>query len=123
MDVVTRVKVKAIADGAAAAPFDIAPRDGDQRSEGRRRARRGAAARIAARQPDARRQQSVSRDARRAAARGREYEFEFHHSGKVIHDAGDHVFYISARANWYPAFGLDSPITTCSSAIRAISTW
>ena len=37
---------------------------------------------------------------------GRDYEFEFHHSGKVIHDAGDHVFYVSARGNWYPASGL-----------------
>jgi hypothetical protein len=37
---------------------------------------------------------------------GRDYEFEFHHSGKVIYDAGDHVFYVSARANWYPASGL-----------------
>jgi len=26
---------------------------------------------------------------------GREYEFEFHYSGKVIHDAGEHVFYVS----------------------------
>jgi len=33
---------------------------------------------------------------------GREYEFEFHHSGTVIHDAGDHVYYVSARGNWYP---------------------
>ncbi len=37
---------------------------------------------------------------------GRDYEFEFHHAGNVIHDAGDHVFYVSARANWYPAAGL-----------------
>ena len=36
---------------------------------------------------------------------GREYEFEFHHSGKVILDAGDRVFYVSARGNWYPAQG------------------
>ena len=36
---------------------------------------------------------------------GREYEFEFHHSGKVIHEAGDHVFYVSSRGNWYPANG------------------
>ena len=36
---------------------------------------------------------------------GREYEFEFHHSGKVIHEAGDHVFYVSSRGNWYPASG------------------
>ena len=36
---------------------------------------------------------------------GREYEFEFHHSGKVIHDAGDHVYYVSSRGNWYPTNG------------------
>ncbi len=36
---------------------------------------------------------------------GREYEFEFHHSGKVIHDAGENVFYVSSRSNWYPATG------------------
>jgi hypothetical protein len=36
---------------------------------------------------------------------GREYEFEFHYSGKVIHDAGEHVFYVSARGTWYPASG------------------
>jgi hypothetical protein len=37
---------------------------------------------------------------------GRDYEFEFRHAGKVIYEAGDHVFYVSARANWYPASGL-----------------
>jgi hypothetical protein len=36
---------------------------------------------------------------------GREYEFEFHHSGKVIYEAGDRVFYVTARGNWYPANG------------------
>jgi hypothetical protein len=36
---------------------------------------------------------------------GREYEFEFHHSGKVIHDAGDRVYYVSSRGNWYPTNG------------------
>ena len=33
---------------------------------------------------------------------GREYEFEFHHNGKVILDAGDRVLYVAARGNWYP---------------------
>lgn len=33
---------------------------------------------------------------------GRTYEFEFHHTGKVIVDAGDRVFYVAARGNWYP---------------------
>jgi hypothetical protein len=37
---------------------------------------------------------------------GRDYEFEFHYSGKVIHDAGEHVFYVSARGTWYPASGM-----------------
>ena len=37
---------------------------------------------------------------------GKEYEFEFRHSGKVIHDAGDRVFYVSARGSWYPTHGL-----------------
>jgi hypothetical protein len=37
---------------------------------------------------------------------GRDYEFEFHHSGKVMIDAGDRVFYVAARGNWYPMHGL-----------------
>ena len=36
---------------------------------------------------------------------GREYEFEFRHSGNVIHDAGEHVYFVSSRSNWYPASG------------------
>ncbi len=39
-------------------------------------------------------------------AAGREYEFEFHHSGKVILDAGDGVYYVTARGAWYPTHGL-----------------
>jgi hypothetical protein len=39
-------------------------------------------------------------------AAGREYEFEFRHTGNVIHDAGDRVLYVTARGNWYPAHGL-----------------
>jgi hypothetical protein len=37
---------------------------------------------------------------------GRAYEFEFRYAGKVIHDAGDRVYYVSARGNWYPTQGL-----------------
>jgi hypothetical protein len=37
---------------------------------------------------------------------GREYEFEFHHSGKVIADGGDRVFFVTARGNWYPVHGM-----------------
>ena len=38
---------------------------------------------------------------------GRSYEFEFHHSGKVIQDAGDRVLYVTARGTWYPVHGLN----------------
>ena len=37
---------------------------------------------------------------------GRTYEFEIHHSGKIIRDAGDRVYYVGARGNWYPTHGL-----------------
>jgi Peptidase family M1 domain len=36
---------------------------------------------------------------------GRAYEFVFHHGGRVIYAAGDRVFYVSARGNWYPTHG------------------
>lgn len=39
---------------------------------------------------------------------GHEYEFEFHHSGKVIEEAGDRIFYVTARGNWYPSSGFTS---------------
>lgn len=37
---------------------------------------------------------------------GREYEVEFRHEGKVIFDAGNQVYYVGARANWFPNVGL-----------------
>ena len=37
---------------------------------------------------------------------GREYEFEFKHDGAVISDAGNKVFAVGSRANWYPSRGL-----------------
>jgi hypothetical protein len=36
---------------------------------------------------------------------GVEHEFEFHYAGKAIVDAGDRVFYVTARGNWYPNLG------------------
>lgn len=38
---------------------------------------------------------------------GRRYEFEFTHAGRVIRDAGNSVYFVGARTNWYPARGLD----------------
>lgn len=36
---------------------------------------------------------------------GRVYEVEFEHEGDVIQKAGDDVYYVGARANWYPRTG------------------
>jgi len=37
---------------------------------------------------------------------GKQYELEFRHAGKVIFEAGNHVYYVGARANWFPNSGL-----------------
>jgi len=37
---------------------------------------------------------------------GKEYELEFRHEGKVIFEAGNRVYYVGARANWFPNVGL-----------------
>jgi hypothetical protein len=105
MTVVTRVKVKSAVDRLVATAFDIAPQ-----------------MQISRVTVDGRPAEVLQREALRADAlrdgnemalvipseplrQGREYEFEFHHSGKVILDAGDRVFYVSARGNWYPVQG------------------
>jgi len=36
----------------------------------------------------------------------REYELEFRNQGKVIFDAGNQVYYVGARSNWFPNSGL-----------------
>ena len=99
---VTRVKVTPQSDGMAVVPFDISPQMtlSDTKVDGRP---------AEVMQGDSLRQNLmrngnnlflvVPPEPLRA---GREYEFEFHHSGTVVHDAGDHVYYISARGNWYP---------------------
>jgi hypothetical protein len=105
LSVVTRVKVTPAAGGIPVAPFEIAPE----------MAVTGAAV-------DGRAAEVLQSDALRVnlmrggnnrflvvppepLRAGVEYEFEFHHTGKVIHDAGDRVFYVSARGFWYPMFG------------------
>lgn len=35
---------------------------------------------------------------------GRDYEFEFHHAGKVIVRTGERIYYVTARGNWYPFY-------------------
>jgi hypothetical protein len=38
---------------------------------------------------------------------GRDHELEIHHQGRVIIDAGNQVYYIASRANWYPGWGIN----------------
>lgn len=33
---------------------------------------------------------------------GRSYEVELHHEGKVVYEAGNRVYYVGSRDNWYP---------------------
>jgi hypothetical protein len=106
LDCVTRVKVKPAVDGAAAVTFEIAPQMA-----------------VSAATVDGHEAEVLQRDSLRAnigrggndlflvippepLRAGREYEFELRHSGKVILDAGDRVFYVAARGNWYPMHNL-----------------
>jgi hypothetical protein len=101
---VTHVKVKPALDGLAAVPFNLTP---DMQ--------------IASAAVDGRPAEVLQHEAPQANMRGgnelivvvppeplrlgREYDFEFHHSGKVIQDSGGHVLFVGARGNWYPAMG------------------
>lgn len=106
LDCVTRVKVKPAIDGAKAVAFEMSPQMV-----------------VASASVDGRPAEVLQRDSVRANVgrggnqlfvvfpaeplrAGHEYEFEFHHSGKVIVDAGEHVYYVSARGNWYPTHNL-----------------
>ena len=101
LDCTTRVKVRPLVDGATAVSFQIA-------SE----------MTVTSATVDGQPAELLERDSLRSnigrndelflvfppqpLRAGREYEFEFKHSGKVIRDAGDHVYYVMARGDWYP---------------------
>ncbi len=106
MNAVTKVKVRPMVDGMAAVPFDISP----QMS-------------VTEASVDGRPAEVLQRDSLRInllrggnelilvlpaepLRAGRDYELEIHHTGNVIHDAGDRVFFVSSRANWYPVHGV-----------------
>jgi len=106
MDAITRVKVRASAEGTVAAGFDISqqmevtqatvdgkPAEVLQRDTFRLNLARGGNNFFLVVPPE-------------PLHVGRDYEFEFHHSGKVIRDAGDRVFYVIARGSWYPTHRL-----------------
>jgi hypothetical protein len=106
LDCVTRVKVKPQVDGAHAVLFQITPDmavssvtvDGQPAEVLQRESVRGNIGRggdevflVFPSEP---------------LLAGHQYEFEFKHSGKVIQDAGDHVYYVTARGDWYPTHDL-----------------
>jgi hypothetical protein len=106
LECVTRVKVKPLVDGEAAVSFEITP---DMAV---------ASATVDGRPAEVLQRESVRTSFEHSGdglfvvfppeplAAGHVYEFEFKHSGRVIHDAGDRVFYVSARGNWYPTHSL-----------------
>jgi hypothetical protein len=38
---------------------------------------------------------------------GRSYEIAFEHEGDVVSEAGNKVYYVGGRGNWYPRYGID----------------
>jgi hypothetical protein len=105
LSAVTRVKVKTAVDGMRIIPFDVAREmavsevnvNGQPAEVLQREAPKGNFGRgendLFLVMPSA------------PLRAGVEYEFEFHHSGRVIVQMADRVFYVAARANWYPSFG------------------
>ena len=102
LSAVTRVKVTPRADGMAVVPFDISSQ------------MTVSEAKVDGRPAEVMQADSLRLNLMRNGnslflvippeplRAGQDYDFEFHHSGTVIHDAGDRVFYVSARGNWYP---------------------
>jgi Peptidase family M1 domain len=105
LNVVTRVKVRVTASSLAAAPFEIAR----EMSVSEVRVNGVVAEVLQAESTRLNLMRGGNNLILVAPAEplraGREYEFEFHHSGKVIHEAGDRVYFVSSRSNWYPANG------------------
>lgn len=105
LDVVTRMKVQPRIAGLRAMAFDITPQ------------MHVSSATIDGRPAEVLQRESLRSDARRGGnsmflvvppeppAPGVPHEIEIHHSGRVILAAGDRVFYVSARGNWYPMHG------------------
>ncbi|HWB85076.1 MAG TPA: M1 family aminopeptidase [Bryobacteraceae bacterium] len=106
MDVVTRVKLRPLVDGITVIPLNIASEMS-----------------VTSATVDGRTAEVLQRDTLRADLMrggnalfllalseplhtGRDYELEIHHSGKVIQDAGDSVYFVRARGDWYPMFGV-----------------
>src|ERR1035437_8478726 len=106
LDSVTRFKVKPVVDGMTAVTFEIAPQMTVSEAS------------VDGKSAEVLQRESIRIDITRGGNElflvfppeplraGREYEFEVHHSGKVIVDAGDRVYFVTARGNWYPMHNL-----------------
>jgi hypothetical protein len=105
--VVTRVKLKTSSAGQAVFPFEISPR------------MRVTEARIDGVPAEVHRGESLRSNlilnngndlfllvAAQPLEAGRDYEVEIHGEGSIITNAGNRVYYVAARANWYPRSGL-----------------
>jgi hypothetical protein len=106
LSAVTRVKVTPLVNGLAAAAFDISGGEAvvEVKVDGRpAEVLESDSLRVNATRGGNKMFLVVPAEPLRA---GRDYEFEFHHSGKVILDAGDRVLYVNARDNWYPLNGV-----------------
>lgn len=108
LSAVTRVKLASPTEGASAVSFEIAramdvtevkvdgkPAEVLQRDELRSNVGRGENVLFLVVPPE-------------PLHAGREYEFEFHHAGKIIVQTGDRIFYVTARGNWYPSHGVQA---------------
>ncbi len=103
LKVTTRVTVTPEADGHRAVAFDLSENmrvtaalvDGAPAEVFRRGAMRDAL--ISGRRDDA-----ILLVPATKLERGRQYEVEFHHEGGVISEAGNGVYYVGSRGNWYP---------------------
>jgi peptidase M1-like protein len=106
LQVVTRVKVKPASPSGLALPFDLS-----RQMQVTAATVDGQAAEIF--EPEAMRSNLIHDRGNdlfllippKPLEAGREYEFEFHHEGAVIADAGNKVYAVGARGNWYPNRG------------------
>ncbi len=53
-----------------------------------------------------------------APNRGEEFRLTFHYAGRVIHDSGNGVYFVSARESWYPHLGDASDFSRYEMTIR-----
>lgn len=104
LSAVTRVKLKAPADGLAAVPLGISP-DMDVSEVTVDGKRAEVLQEHALRSSTGRENELFLVVPAEPLKTGHDYEMEFHHAGQVIVQTGDRIYYVKARGNWYPSSG------------------